>query len=198
MDSNIYLQNDTYAIGIPQFCYQDGQNIEISSLYRGARYVFSPDVVYEPILKQYSKIYSSGDTVPSYYYSYIQTEYKAPILIQNWVTNPNTYKSTSGWHVARSANTAYPMELKNIATRQVGNVEYDIIDDLENNGLHEPYTAKLDYKASGYTSSQDDIGLLVNTGFYDNRHSIKNLANGTKFVVKLNSNLGATARIRLG
>ena len=103
-------------------------------------------------------------------------------MISNWITNPSGFKSTAGWSTAfdnNTTSTAVPTVLKVEAIR-AGN--YTLINDLKAGAFSSDYTYTpyLIYQQSSARSNE----IIVNTGFYDHRHEIKNLENGTRYVLK--------------
>ena len=196
IDNVVYNTNDTagYGIGKPNFTSVISGVSLISSQYRGARYVFSPDSQYNSIIKKYVTKYQKNN---QYYYGYTETTYQAPNLIENWVTNPNSFKSTSGWDARTSQTGSECGEVRNLAVRYDGGVLKTLIEDLQNGDFSESniYTSIL-----RYTKPNNNNGILVNTGFYDNRVKIKNLENGTKYTIKLKtlSTFPTAGRILLG
>lgn len=86
------------TVGEGQVAYDDDSDGPLSSWYRGKRYVFSQKTVFEPKLQRYVGCYTKGG-LP--YRGFATTEYHAPQLIQNCITN-NTYFDTSGWVTAET------------------------------------------------------------------------------------------------
>lgn len=205
-----YAINDmTYStpvlgMPIPTVCSNDISDVVISDDYRGARYIFSPNTQYNTILGRYVSIYTKDGVE---YYGYSTTDFKAPNLIQNWVTNPNTFKSTSGWHAGTTSSGATSSargEIKNIAVRNTDSSR-KLIDDLESGDFqswvaeeNHHYIPKLDYTAP---ATLTNLGVIINTGFYDNRTAIKNLINGQKFMCRIkgsNTLANKSIALRLG
>ena len=173
----------TYGISIPNgFTFS-----KISSSYRGARYKYSPTIKYNPILEKYVTIYTKNNQE---YHYLTETEYIGPNLIKNIVTNPNTFKSTSGWKLANRYNTSgtggKPLIAKgtinNEAIRISGSQTITMLDDLKA-GVEigqQTYVSKLHYK-----HANNDTTVLYNTGFFDNRSSIDYLQNGQQYIIKM-------------
>ena len=113
-----------------------------------------------------------------YFYGYTTTKYIPPNLIENWVTNPNSYKSTSGWNVSKINPNSSQGSIKNEAIRATGSTPpfTTIVDDLKGN---------IPISSNTYTSVLHFISgdVLTNTGFYSNRTSIGNLVNGKQYVI---------------
>lgn len=76
--------------------FSDDVDGPLSAWYRGKRYVFSQKTEFEPQLQRYVGCYTFNNQE---YRGYATTEYHAPQLIQNYITN-NTYMDTSGWVTA--------------------------------------------------------------------------------------------------
>jgi hypothetical protein len=173
-----YSTTQSFGVYAPTF----GSVTGISSQYRGARYVFSPDMEYNAVIKQYVTKYAKGSPA-SYYWGYTTTEYKAPNLITNLVTNPNAFKNTAGWRPVYIGSSGSKGALENFAYRRSGSTSIRLMDDLKN-GNFDPsnpaqYVSTLDYS---YANASNHA--LINTGFYDNRKLIKNLIPGKQYVIQ--------------
>lgn len=122
-----------------------------------------------------------------YFYGYTTTKYIPPNLIENWVTNPNSYKSTSGWNVSKINPNSSQGSIKNEAIRATGSTPpfTTIVDDLKGN---------IPISSNTYTSVLHFISgdVLTNTGFYSNRTSIGNLVNGKQYVIQIKTNIDLT------
>lgn len=178
IDDVQYSTTQSFGVYAPTFSSVTG----ISSQYRGARYVFSPDMEYNPVIKQYVTKYAKGSPA-TYYWGYTTTEYKAPNLIANLVTNPNAFKNTAGWRPVYIGDSGRKGTLENFAYRRSGSTDIRLMDDLKN-GDFDPsnpaqYVSKLEYD---YTDASNHA--LINTGFYDNRKLIKNLIPGKQYVIQ--------------
>jgi hypothetical protein len=71
---------------------------ELVSNYRGKRFVFSTKTVFDSRVNKYVTEYRDksnlGDN--NLWHHYTSTEYIAPNIIQNYITN-NAFKGTTGW-----------------------------------------------------------------------------------------------------
>lgn len=203
-DSYYEASQGGYRINIPAECVLDPNLEVISSQYRGARYVYSADSRYHPVAKRYVNVYTKTtgqgqEQVTNTYYGFSETEYHAPNLISNWVTNPNSFKSVAGWNTATSYKEAEAYGAKGELLNQALNTNTNttLINDLKS-GTFIPtneYNACLIYNSP---NEHSNASLIVNTGFYDNRTSIKNLENGTNYVFRLKADSlpsGFTARV---
>lgn len=184
----------TYNLPIPNFCNTTG--VVISNDYRGARYVWAPDMRFNKIIGQYVSIYTDGSN--NQYYGYLDTEFTAPNMISNWVTNPSAFKSTSGWYTGTIGNEPLDTAKGTVINQAINNrTGYTLIDDLKDGRYldGDTYTARLDY-----TPPQSDTtnAILVNSGFYDSRTSIKNLLNGEKYVCRLKGSYSGSISLKIG
>ena len=178
IDGVQYSTTQSFGVYAPTFSSVTG----ISSQYRGARYVFSPDMEYNAVIKQYVTKYAKGSPA-SYYWGYTTTEYKAPNLITNLITNPNAFKNTAGWRSIYIGDSGSKGTLNNFAYRRSGSADIRLMDDLKNGDFDSSapaqYVSKLDYNYEGASNH-----ALINTGFYDNRKLIKNLIPGKQYVIQ--------------
>jgi hypothetical protein len=115
--------------------------------------VYSADTQYNSVIGQYVTVYSKDvEGTLTNYLGYTTTEYKAPNLIQNWVTNPNTFKSTAGWRTGVLSGSDATMVKGNIEVAAVcerDNQEYTLINDLmTGHYVGQTYTSKIKYTAT--------------------------------------------------
>lgn len=183
MTGYVYGYQSSYGVSIPTFAAISNTSPFIDNDYRGARYVYSPLVQFNPTLKKYvTNYWSSGSSTSGDPdgYGFSETEYVAPNLIQNFVTNPNGFKSTAGWSVG-TPNGADRGTLKNEAINSA--TQHYLMDDLRNGDFSasQTYIPLLEYTGS---SNQ----YIVNTGFYDSRTVIKNLENGIQYIFRYKTN----------
>ena len=165
----------------------------ISSKYRGARYVFSPDTKYIPVLHQYATEYGGSPIC----YGYTTTDYIAPNFIESWVTNGSDFKSTAGW-VAAATTADARGALRNESIRHNDNNNHTFLWDVRNKEFDPTVQNPKTYDPIlWYQPADSSLSLLVNTGFYDNRTAIGNLVNGDQYRIRINSS-GGTFKICLG
>ena len=167
------------------FSYPVGfEFVQLTDL-RANRIVYTHKSKFNSALNKIVYSYDGGDIE-----GYSTTEYITPNLVTNLITN-NTFRSTSGWTgscLAPSGQTEIEdgKQVKLSNSKNKANVESIAIDttgkDLisafkEGVGLENIYTPHLKVEF------QSKYSVLVNSGFYDNRTIIKNLAPNQRFVL---------------
>lgn len=172
---NLSYTTDTKAVKYG-FSYPEGFTfVELTNL-RAKRLVYTHKSKLNPALNKIVYSYNEGEIE-----GYTTTELITPNLITNFVTN-NTFKSTSGWTGSCLAevqedfkNSENRAEVEVIAIDSKGN---SLIEDFKQGKfVGKTYTPHLKVKF------QSEHSVLVNSGFYDNRSIIKNLAPGQRFVL---------------
>ena len=185
------IQNPEYVIGanytLPAGCNESqdlGDDTQVSSKYRGARYSFNQQSEYIPVLDRYCSKFKKGKEE---YYGYLESEYISPTLVQNVISNAE-FKNTSGW-VGTYYGTASYVENKPTVEAVNGRFDsnvgkfYSAIEDLKNGNYRSgQYTPYLKITIPPQTGSFNPI--LINTGFYDNRTLIKNVEPGEPWILK--------------
>ena len=160
---NWYLTGTTYnQSGQPSFA----KSMTISSIYRGDRLVRQAQTIYDATIDKYVYSYKEGQ-----YYGYSETEYVSPSIVKNFITQPNSFTSTSGWAVGGvkvSGETKFPeLSLQGLP---------DIREGIREN---QEYISLLKYQ------SDRNGQYLFNSGFYDNRLSLDGVTKNDKFVLRL-------------
>lgn len=100
IDENRVLTNATvfylpegqpaWSGNLPSFA----EEMEYTSEYRGEHYVKQQKTVYDPIVEQYVKVYSDGETEVR---GYSEQDYIVPSTTKNLVINSSDFVSTTGW-----------------------------------------------------------------------------------------------------
>jgi hypothetical protein len=116
-------------------------------------------------------IISCNETYP--YYGYVDTQYDSPALLQNIVTNTE-FKGTSGWvgtYTGTSANkkNIYGAKIESVYGTLTGTRFTSVVDYLSNGTYSTSATYTSYLKVTFPTAGGSDKGVLINTGFYDNR-----------------------------
>lgn len=167
------------------FSYPVGFTFVKITEHRANRIVYTHKSKLNPALNRIVYQYNNG-TVEGY----TVTNYITPNLITNLITN-NTFKSTSGWtgsymtmdESLNNKGVEYNAEVKTVALDESGQ---ELIDVLKNGQFFE----KDVYTPSLFVGLKKSESVLVNSGFYDNRNIIKNLAPGQHFVLYYKEKLG--------
>jgi hypothetical protein len=94
----------------------------ISWWYKAKRYGFSQETIYVPLLKKYCNIYE--DMAGIRYYSYVDSNYNSPSLIQDMITNGD-FSGIKGWtgtYVGNEPNakTRYGAEVESVYGKFIG------------------------------------------------------------------------------
>jgi hypothetical protein len=87
IDNISYSANENYekyGLFMPNIFDGVEHYITISKDFRGKKFVYSQKVLYNAVLDKYVTEYKQGNTT---WHCYEETEYQAPILISNLVTN---------------------------------------------------------------------------------------------------------------
>lgn len=161
---------------------------------RANRIVYTHKSKFSPTLNKIVYSYNSGQIE-----GYTETEYVTPNLIQNLVTN-NTFKSTSGWtgsYFGTSATANQGAELgATVEAIALGSDEQTTLVDTFKDGTFGTNT--LTFSPCLRVKFQDQKSVLINSGFYDNRNNIKNLAPGQKFVLLYKEAHGRSFGAKIG
>lgn len=173
---NYISTNNGYSLTIPTWTSFDS-----ISNYRGKRYVFSADLRYNSILGQYATTYVKDGIS---YLGVTKTESVVPKLIKDYVSNGSDFKSASGWRaVITKDGIATDKGVVTQSTCKEGNgFTSTILDAILNKepDLSE-YISYIDYDGT-------KNGMLLNTGFYDNRLTLSKsdeFINGNEFVLSI-------------
>jgi hypothetical protein len=145
------------------------------------RTVYTHQSKYNPALNKIVYYYSSPEGYQVA--GYTETEYVTPNLIQNLVTN-STFKTVDGWRGTRWYAEPGPEGIvdenkeKPYATVEA-KTSPDLIEALKKGEFNEATV----YEPYLHIKFNHDNHCVVNSGFYDNRKIIKNLAPQQKFVL---------------
>ena len=194
---NPYYRNKSDFL-LPEDCELSrdlGDDTYISSQYRGARYAFTQETEYIPMLDRYCKKFIRGGTE---YYGYLDSEYISPTLVQNVISNtdfknPSGWTSTSGWvgtywGDVNNQKQDYGVKVESVLGRffetEGRKIFKSLSDDIANNSYSasRAYSSYLKVTVPAGTSGAHPI--LINTGFYDNRTTIKNVESGETWILK--------------
>ena len=205
-DNNISNANCQYYIDIPSpqtgyissgdFYLPDGFQVEvktrtesdttISAWYKAKRYGFSQKTEYVPLLDKYCNIYK--DVNGTEYYGYLDSKYTSPILVNNMITNAE-FKGNAGWigsyrGSAKNYKDIVGAKVEPICGRFVSNLFQSAMDDLQNGnyGQDNVYTNYLQVEFPSKQSGSS--GILINSGFYDNRRAIEVPLKGDKWIIE--------------
>lgn len=155
----------------------DFQFIEITQA-RAKRLVYTHKSKFNAALNKIVYSYNSGLVE-----GYSTTDYITPNLIQNLVTN-NTFKSTNGWtgsyfgyQEIANKGSEYNAIVESVAVTPAGRT---LIEAFQSGNFA---TDTSTYTPCLRVKFPKEQSVLINSGFYDNRNLIKNLAPKQKFVL---------------
>ena len=181
----------------------DDVDSTISGWYRGKRYGYANTTIYIPLLNSYCTLYNKFDKnskdyvreeipdingiyQPKKYYAYSDSEYNSPIFTQNIITNSD-FKGTTGWTGTYFGTT--PNMKSTVGTKvdclygYFNNFSFSSVQEELKNGCFNDSKGYLSYlKVAFQPSVNDNIGILINSGFYDNRSIITNIENGEEWI----------------
>ena len=146
---------------------------------RASRIVYTHKSKFDSALNKLVYSYNNGQVM-----GYTTTEYVTPNLIQNLITN-HTFKSTSGWTGSYFGNSGSANQgAKNNAIVEAialgSDKQTTLLDSFLNGNFGTDTSTFLPCLRVKFQTSSS---VLINSGFYDNRNLIKNLAPGQKFVL---------------
>ena len=134
--------------------------VEISTSYRGERLVRQTQTKYDSTIDKYVGVYrKQGEK----YYGYSQSEYITSGAIVNYVANPSSFISTSGWQT-----DANHLDYK-IKTWPEGALEQG---EIYQSFIEADFTGK-------------ENALVMNSGIGGNRSSIGEFVEGEKYVLRM-------------
>ena len=131
--------------------------IELSMKYRGEKLVRQVQTKYDSTIDKYVGVYKKDGEL---YYGYTQTEYSTSGAIVNYVANPSSFTSTSGWDT------------------DANQLDYEIYTEKNSNtALYESYL-KIDF-------ANKQGALVRNSGIGGNRTVIGQFAEGEQYVLRI-------------
>ena len=187
-----YLADQEYGFYLPQNfevkATQQEDNVAtvISNKYRGNRYSFAQKQIYSPLLKRYLGEYvkTTGSDAGTYY-GYADIVYTAPSFVDNLVTNTE-FKNISGWTAAKLATDGEKPIIENVFGYFSGTDDakkfvnaIDILDNADDLKQCKPYMKLVLNDSNGNES------VVLNSGPYDKRTLIKEIAVGDKYAFRV-------------
>lgn len=200
-NSQYYIDNINYSevLNTVYFIPDFTKEPSLSTEYRGKKYVFSQKTKFNKVLNTYAQAFSDGTEEGCWRTT--ETKFISPNLIKNYVTN-NLFKSTSGWTGSYiAASGAYANQSADYAASCEVKTDPSVLDALLNNSFSEnpdiieyrPYIS-LNFP----TTNNAVTSTVVNSGFYDIRTSIENLAAGQKFVLLFEPKTASSFSVDVG
>lgn len=169
---NWFLDGVTYSSdGKPDFA----ASMAISDIYRGRRLVRKVRTKFDATINKYVNVYkeSIGNGQYREIYSYTESDYTSPGIIQSYVTNPNNYDSYTGWETGCSSEGNFP-ELNLVSVPDIRDVNPDTV---------------LDGTASFESCLKFEVidteQLLFNSGVVDTRHHIDGFVKDEKYIFRV-------------
>lgn len=177
--------------------YIDTTNAQLSTEYRGRRYVFSQESKYFPKLERYAQSFKRDNKD---YYGFVETETVTPQIIQNYVSN-HTFKSTAGWRGAVIDDDEVTQQKDYKKEDYVGRCEaggvrknkegkwISLITDFNNGTYSDSYT----YKNALHLQLPYSQSAIINNGFQDYKDKFpQGLKEGDEYVVYIESSVAPT------
>jgi hypothetical protein len=146
------------------------ETFPVSSLYKGNRYGYTQQSVFHKGLNRYVQLWKddSGKEV----YRYDKTEYVAPILVTNYITNSKNFSSTDGWYPNSRASG---LTIEKVCGRFFGN--FKPIEEEVFNAGSASINRDFYIRVAAPDNTSGTLYGFYNTGFTDNRLSIEINAN---------------------
>lgn len=175
----------SYGLKFPNILDGAVFEVTISHEYRGERYVFAHNVLFNNVLNRYVTEYlddtlkdKNGDPVK--WHEYTETKYEAPILIQNLISNTD-FKTTTGWtgQYFQGVNGAPVNNVSRYGAKREVDTQPNIMDTI----LDGRYPEIEEYVPYLKATFSEMAATLINSGPFDNRKKIKNFSPGDKFVL---------------
>ena len=179
------------------------ENVKLSGRYRGARYGFGHQGKYIPELDRYVNFFNGpsyeypgkdeqgNDTTLSstLYYGFEESEYISPTTIVNLVSSPD-FSSRAGWVGTRNSNSteSKKAEIEPVYGRFTENgVFKSCIEDVQA-GVYNTFKDKTEeqggYKPYLKMTFHDSNSLVINSGPFDRRATMGNMAVGELMAMK--------------
>lgn len=161
-----------------------GTDTTLSSWYKGKRYGYSQVVKYVSVVDKCCSSYEKDGTP---YYGYVENEYISPNIVQNVITNTE-FKGTSGWLGTYNGDDGNLKSTVGVKIESVyGRFDEDdkifvsVVDDLSTGQYsdEQPYASYL--KIIFPAEDKGNKGILINSGFYDNRTLTKQVDYGEEW-----------------
>jgi hypothetical protein len=148
-------------------------------------------------LERYINLYEKWDETNNEYvdyYGYLDNQYISPTIVKNLVSNTE-FKSTSGWIGASITGTSADKAIiENVYGRFDGSTFISSMDDLKN-GKTDQYDKYIAYMRITLPNANS---IVFNDGIYDNRKSIENMEENTKWAFRIKCQDGTVPTIDFG
>ena len=169
-----YLPKDFKLLDFGEDGISNNHDTIISVWYRGYRYGFAQEAKYIPALDRYCNIYKKNGEK---YYGYVDNDYNSPTLLQNVITNTD-FKGTTGWvgtynGETKNAKSTYGAIIEPVYGEFNDSNKFSSVVEQLSNGTYDSKKSYKSYLKVIFPEAKDgNQGILINTGFYDNRTSI--------------------------
>lgn len=176
---NLFTAINTYELN-PEDTTNTADYYVISQ-YRGRRYVFNFNHEYNSKLNQIADVFKSSDNTKTLF-RVNKTEVETSSTVSELVTNGIDFQSASGWNAGHKGegSTEDNAVIEWINESSSGN---SILDDLINLDLD--IVANTNYATYLKIKFANSNSVAYNSGFFDNRAIIQNLANGDIYKCRL-------------
>lgn len=160
--------NDNYVIDKENHCnyisnsFCKYNNPPKLSKYRGMRLVKQIQTKYDSTIDKFVQVYENKAN-GEIYYGFTETKYLSPVLVENYIVNPNTFTSTSGWFTEKINGNNSILEL-----------------------VTDPPLEKFDFNATftSYLKFKNNNGYLINSSIGSFRSALDGFTQGQKYVLR--------------
>ena len=150
---NWFIENVTYNEGKPSFALSSF----ITSEYRGERLVRQRQTKYDSTIDKYVNVYKKKGEDDKYY-GYTESEYKTSGATLNYVANPSSFSSTTGWETDSNL------------------LDYTLKTFENEDGSYQTFLACEQLKSGA---------LVKNAGIGGNRAKIKKFTAGEEYILRI-------------
>lgn len=163
----VLVDETTYINDLPVWADDSEGSVYFEPTMRGKKLVQQAITRFDAKLDKYVNVYKKKGS-EKLYYGYTKSEYVTPTSVKNYITNGESFISTSGWEVGADSNEKYP--------------------DLKLFGYKELKDDKTIYRTFLRYVPKDGVNtILYNSGFADNRSAIHDLTVGEEYIVDISA-----------
>lgn len=130
------------------------EDVALSTDYRGNRLIRQTITKYDSTIDKYVTVYE--DANEKEYYGFTQSKYISPAIVNNYVANPNSFTSTTGWQT------------------DANQIDFQLEAVKVNNG---EYASFLKFKSND--------SYILNAGISGNRSIIRSFSKGDKYIFRI-------------
>ena len=172
----------------------EDEDATISTWFKGERYGYAINTAYVPLLNTYCGRYGLYSQTGPEYYGYLNSEYTSPTFVQNVITN-SEFKGSTGWvgtYCGKTTAGATPNNRSKIGAKidclygrfNANNIFTSAQDDLKNKTYNDDTEYQAYLKVVFQPETNTDRGILINSGFYDNRTLIGTVEQNENWILE--------------